>query len=458
MITVRRIPGLMGILLLCALILMPWVAGEHAVAQSAPPRLDLAALMLVPGDLSGPAWSHGGAFMEDMTAEAQNIAAYRGHGTTSQQVATKLRGFGWERKYVKLISRPDGSDPANSVTEVRSYIAEFATADGAAAAFPYLQDISMVPTASNVPGATIGDQSGITKDAGVSLTNHKTFHSLDLSFRIGNLVAGVTLIAYPWHATFSTPDVATTEALGNVLAQRVASPPTPGTTIGSDVLRLGGQQYRFTTYDDAYYRMNGNDIPVGGETPAATKARVASYKDATDVYQLWQGIGGAGLGETLYGSTLLRFPSPDDAASWVENLATILKANPFYGDLKAVPLDASLGDQSLALTYAPGGGGARAPHAILAAVRVGADVTRVHIVPAGSGGVPAGVVAEVAGLQTTCLSGGACPTAAPVPPALAALIAGTLATPVPATPIPATPVASPAASPAAFNEPGLRRD
>ncbi len=447
---------LWAVVVLMMLVLPPWSGATHAMAQGAQPHLDLAALTLVPADVTGPGWVHDGAFVEDQAAEARNMAAYRGGSMTSQQIATKMQSFGWQRKYVNVLTRPEGSDPANSVTELRSYVTEYATADGAAAGFTFLEDESMVPTAADVPGApALGDQSEITKDTGVS-ADGKTYRSLDLTVRVGNLVAGVTLISHPWHATFTTPDVATIAALGQILVQRVASAPAPGTTIGAKVLRLDGEQYRFATFDDAYYRLNGRDIPVSGETATAAKDRVASYEDASDVYQLWQGISGVGTGQTLYGVTLLRFPSPDDAAGWVNSLATILGKNPFYGDLRPATLDANLGDQSLALTYAPGGGNASAPHAILAAVRVGADVARVHIVPAGSGGVPAGVVAELAGLEATCLSGGTCPDPAPAPPALAALIAGTLATPIPATPIPATPVASPAASPAAFSEPRLQ--
>lgn len=433
-------------------------AGAPLVAAQDAPRLDLAALTLVPADLSGPGWVHDGAFMEDRAAEARTMASYRGGSVTAQQIATKMQGFGWQRKYVDVLTRPAGADPTNSITEARAYITEYATADGAAAGFSYLEDESMVATAADVAGTqTVGDQSEITKDAGVD-SSGKSYHSLDLTFRTGNLVAGVTLISSPWHATFTTPDVATIEALGNVLLQRVAAPPAPGTTLGVQVQRLGGEQYRFTTYDDAYYRWNGGDIPIVDETAATAKARVASYKNATDVYQLWQGISGVGTGETLYGVTLLRFPSVDDAASWVDNLETILKANQFYGDIRTASIEGTLGDQAVALTYAPGGGGASAPHATLIAVRVGSDVARVHVVPAGSGGVPPVVVEELAAYQATCLRGGPCPNPTQITPGLAALIAGSLATPVPATPIPATPIASPVASPAALRESEARRD
>lgn len=460
MLAARQFTGWMHVGLAVALgvlLVAPRSGAPRAMAQGAQPRLDLAALTLVPADVPGPGWVHEGAFVEDQAAEARNIAAYRGGGVTSQQVATKMRSFEWQRKYVNVLTRPAGSDPANSVVEARSYVTEYATAEGAAAGFTYLEDESMVKTAADVPDApTLGEQSEITKDSGVA-ADGQTYRSLDLTFRVGNLVAGVTLISHPWHASFTTPDVATIVAVGQILAQRVSAPPAPGTTLGSHVLRLGGEQYRFTTLDDAYYRLNGRDIPVSGETAAAAKARVASYTSAADVYQLWQGISGVGTSQTLYGVTLLRFPSPDDAAGWVNNLATILGKNSFYGDLRPASVTGQFGDQAVALTYAPGGGGATAPHAALMAVRVGSDVARVHVVPAGAGGVPPMVVAELAGLQATCLAGGACPDPAPVTPGLAALVAGTLlATPVPATPIPATPVASPAASPAAISTSRLR--
>ncbi|HKG25061.1 MAG TPA: hypothetical protein VKB09_05390, partial [Thermomicrobiales bacterium] len=299
---------------------------------------------------------------------------------------------------------------------------------GAASGFAYLEDESGVVSAADVPlDLPLGEEAEATRDSGTS--QGRPFRSLDVTFRTGNLVAGVTVVAYP-AAGYANPELAEAEALAAVLASRLSTPPEPGTTIGSAVLRLHDSERPLTTYDDAYFRLAAVDVPLAEESKQDAGARIATYGRATDVYQLWQGIdAGTGAG-FLFGVTLLRFPDAAAATTWVRDLSTLLDANPFYGDL-SVQSAPEIGDQTAALAYAPGGGAAGDPHALLLAVRVGADVARVHLVPQGSvREVPEEALAELARAQSDCLRVLSCPGTFPVPSSLTTPVGVPDATPI----------------------------
>lgn len=410
--------------------------------------LDLAALTLRPEDIEASGWVHVGAFVQPLVAEAADVAGYRGRGLSGSTVADELRAVGWVRKYVAVLGLASSVDPATTTRLVRSYVTEYADAAGAASGFAYLEDESDVPSAEDVPlSRPLGEQAEATRDRGTS--GGRPSRSLDVTFRVGNLVAGVTVVNYP-SRDFVDPEVDEAQGLAEILATRLASPPLPGSTLGGAVLRLDGSERSLTTYDDAYYRLAEVDVTQLGETRREAEARTATYAEATDVYQLWQGVDAGSEAGALYGVTLLRFPDEVAATAWVKGLADLLQANPFYGDLRPASESAAIGDQSVALAYTPGGG-TGAPHALLLAVRVGADVARVHLVPQGQlAEVPIVVLEELARAQVACLQVLSCPDAAAVPVALDTALATAVATPVPAVPTDATPVAAtPGATPEA---------
>jgi hypothetical protein len=392
------------------------------------PGLDVAAMTLRPGDVGQPGWVHDGAFVERLDSEARNEAAYLGRGTSAESVAAKLSAMGWGRMYVDTLIVPSPATPNAPAQRIRSYITEYASAEGAAAGFAYLEDESAIPSAKDIAASrTFGDASELTEDRGVSAVDGRTYRSLDLTFRAGNLVAGVTLIVYP-SKTAVDPQPSAVEALGTILEARVKTPLTNGAGLGRAVARLAPTDRAVTTYDDAYYRLGRADIPVSDESVAATSLRVRTYAEATDVYQLWQGIDASASAGVLYGVTLLHFPSEAAAAAWVTNLQSILAVNPFYGQMRPIDGAPSIGDQSIALGYAAGGG-ANAPRAVLVAVRVGAYVARVHVVPQGqTRDIPVAPVIALAGIEAGCLSGDACGDVLTLPEGLIVTSAG--ATPV----------------------------
>jgi hypothetical protein len=403
--------------------------------------LDLAATALRPGDIGELGWVHLGAFVQSLEAAAANFASYKGHGLAKEEVAGRLRAFGWQREYVSALGLPSKAAASVPSRIVRSYVIEYGDAGGAAAGFVYLEDVSGVPTATDAPlDRALGEQAQATRDRGLS--HGRPFRLLDVTFRMGNLVAGVTVINYPGVA-FADPPLAEAETLATTLAGRLAAAPPPGTTIGAAVLRIADSGRSLPTYDDAYFRLDAADIPLADETAQATAARIATYAGAVDVYQLWQGIDvGTEVG-ALYGVTLLRFPDATAATAWVRDLATILGGNPFYGDLTPLTIPA-LGDQSTELAYVPGGGGKGQPHALLLAVRIGADVARVHLVSQGGlTTVPPEALEALARAQTDCLRALACPASAPIPSPLVAALTAAVATPTAPSPVP---VASPSAT------------
>lgn len=402
--------------ILAVLLLLPGSALAQATAPAGG-ETDLAALALVPADLARagvPGFLHAGAFVEPVTGEARNLAGYWGQGIVASDVADRLRADGWQRKYVSTLQQPGSSDPNQPPRLVRSYITSYADAAGAAAGFAYVNDGPAPPSEQTVTNArSFGAQSKVTRDRGTS-ADGRPFRSLDLTFQQGNLVAGVTIIAYP-SRTFADPDLATGESLAAVLAARVAAP--PAADLGPQVLRFQGEPPAVTTYDDAYYRLAGADVPLTDETPAVAAARTHSYGDAQDVYQLWQGVQTGDGASLLFGETLMRFPSAPAATAWLGNLAFELGHNPYYGDLQ--PLSAPpLGDAVAAFAYTPPAGRARS--AILVATRVGATVGRVQLVPQGRlGTISLEAAVALATAQVACLNAGACQQPATLPPDLA---------------------------------------
>src|SRR5215218_6274823 len=180
------------LLLFTVVAVLSSLANVASIQDSAPPGLDLAALTLRPGDVAEPGWKHAGAFMEDLASEAEIAASYRGDGSTAEDASEQLVAFGWRRMYVDVLDGPTGANAAPN-RRIRSYITEYASAEGAAAGFLYLEDEGAIASAEDVPGTRpFGEQFELTSDKGTSGVDGRPFRSLDLTFRAGNLVAGVT--------------------------------------------------------------------------------------------------------------------------------------------------------------------------------------------------------------------------------------------------------------------------
>jgi hypothetical protein len=369
---------------------------------------DLAALAIRPSDTAQFGWQHGGAFFESIDGIADIEAAYLGQGVAAANVRDTLQGYGWQREYVDTLELPSALDSSVIDQRIRSSITEYRSPEGAAAGFAFLEDEHTVPSATDVPASrTFGEQSELTKERGESAIDGRPYQSLDLTFRVGNLVAGVALVVYP-NATTTAPDQALLESLAALVEARVTAGAGAAPNLGSRAVRLDEFDHRIVTYEDAYIRIDGADVPLSGESTSAAELRTESYLHATDVYQIWLGVDIGSTRGYLYGVTLLAFPTNEDAEAWTADVAGILGENPFYGDLQSAGEIQGIGDQAIALRYIAGGG-ADAPHAMLVAVRVGNLVARVHIVPQGvRSDIPLTTVLAAARAEAACLGAPGC--------------------------------------------------
>lgn len=384
-------------------------------AQSDVP-LDLTAFTLRPSDLPEPGWTHDGAFMESLRSLAIGFAAYWADDTDAAAVQTRLTEIGWQRMYIGELSLA-GSD-GSPRERVRSYVTQYASAAGAAQGFAYLENESFVASASDVPGSRVfGVQSEITRDSGKSAVDGRAFWSLDLTFRSGALVAGVTLIAYA--DADAAPTVERVEALAATMEQRLSTDPADD-GLGVRVMRFDDGAAGITTYEDAYLRLSGVDIPLTGEAEAAATTRTGSYGAAGDVYQLWQGLEIDGDAGELYGVTLLRFADDTVAREWLADLPETLGGIAFYGRLQVLDDvgEAEFTQPAVAMRYVAGGGSTDAPRAALIAVQLGSLVLRVHLVPRGrSDDVPLSALIGLARKGIACANDGACAPLAGLPDA-----------------------------------------
>ena len=417
------------------------IEGSAAIGIATPipsTPLDLAALTLRPSDLDDPAWVHDGAFMQALADLARGHAAYLGPETTADEVMTVLTTAGWEAQYVSSLSLASKSDPAEPAARVRSYVTRYAAPEGAAAGFAFLDDEHAVPAAADIPTAgPHGDASELTRDDGDGTPTH----SLDLTFRMGNLVAGVTLIE-DGSADQKASDQELVERLATRMEERITASASRAIGIGAHTVRLVSERHDIVTFDDAYYRLDAEDVPLGGESSQAASLRTRTYAEAREVYQLWQGIDTGTDDGALFGVTLLRFQDEAAADGWIMDLESTLAETPFYGDLRFVAgaADVGVGDRAVALSFIANGGGGDAPRSMLVAVRFGADVARVHLVPQGTvRSIPLEPVVELARGQAACLGERACPVIVEVPTALSTLLGDER-----------QPVASPEASPDAI--------
>jgi hypothetical protein len=95
-------------------------------------------------------------------------------------------------------------------------VTEFASAEGAALAFPVIEEEGGDETARDVPARPFGEQSEITHYS-QHTPEGSPYKELNLTFRVGNLIADVSVIDY----TDTEPKMATVEALGQALLAKI---------------------------------------------------------------------------------------------------------------------------------------------------------------------------------------------------------------------------------------------
>ncbi len=387
-------------LLLITVLLIPFTLQDEA-QEPATQSPDLAMMVLSPLDDMLTDYKHVGSFDEALVDEARIMASYHGNPDQEQAFRELLEETGFNRKHISALERTGG--PQNDQPEriVRSYVTVFASSEGAATAFAILEDESGIPgTRDLTPALIFGEEADLTESGGFDDQNWP-FRSHDLTFRIGNLVGGVTLVTYPTERGFE-PDQQEVEALGKLLEAKMTD--RFPVSVGVAVSKFDPAYV--VTYDDAYYRLDGRDIPLSGELEDATEARTSSYGIADTVYQVFQGLGGGSSKTMLYSLTLYEFNNEDSAAEWLAGSAETITSNDYYQNLE--PDDPPVGEKSKYIHYVFGPFSSP-PVARISIAQFGTIIARVQLVPDGAlPQVPLELTSNLLTQQLSCLEVESC--------------------------------------------------
>ncbi len=438
-----RNPRGVAVLSLVVTIIAGAVSGE--AAQDATPavaftRPDIAAMTLAPGDLPEGGYGLESGTRLTVTDEAAGVVAYRGGEAVAGPVAdvvARLVAAGWQQRYTAALALPAPADPARVDRRIVTYVTTYANPTGAAAGFGLLEDETAIPTATDVPGGrTIGEQSEITRDTGTISSAGTPFQSLDLTFRIGSLTAGVLI----YDNRNIEPEVAEVEALADALLARMQLTLEPGGPgLGGSAVRLDGAPGTIPFHDEAYEMRGDVIVPYAGETPDLLAAREVQYGLATDVYTVYQALVSGDIepdDDPYLVVRLYRFADDSAATNWLAALPDQLRGLPEeYAEITPLVGGLGAGDESVSLGYAFNASDTLVTRGYLIAVRVGPVVARIQIDALPQ--PPFTAVQALAEAQAVCLSRqteAACPVSVAIP-------AGLL--PAPATPAPAATPATP---------------
>jgi arylsulfatase A-like enzyme len=376
--------------------------------------LDLAAMTLTPLDLDDIGLTGFGQQTSAFLDLEEQVEQYALAGTATpalnsdeSEIRAALSAAGFQRRYQRQLGRParPGAPPSRLRTFVAPYIIEYASVEGAGAGFTLLESEAPEAEMNDVPGTrAIGDRSEITRFRR-STGNGDPYWALDLTFQVDNLVAGVTI----GELGARQPDLATVEALGDLLLAKVRHGQVEGGPGLSNVLlRLKGPDIE--TRSDEYGRLDGQILPNYGETPDELADRASRYGDALVVYGVGQIVARGSPGrtdDTRYGVLLYQFASELDAAGWLESGVERAEQSPNI--IEAIPVAgaAMIGDASATLAIATERGGAGTARGYLIEVQAGAQIAQVQML--GIPDVPLATVETLARAQVDCLQAGFCP-------------------------------------------------
>jgi hypothetical protein len=400
--------------------------------------LDLAAMVLQPEDLGEPGFGTGWSELADAASLAEHLAL--DVGVPVAEVLTGLNDAGYLRRYELWLERGYRQDvatpeaPPNIVEKrVVTAITEYATAEGAAAGFELLERglEDQASVLENSPrtalyedeslATELGDDAEATRYGHITPDTGVPVQNLNLTVRVGNLVADVIVEDH----RNNPPDLAEAEALAATLLARIETVQTDGAPgLSNLVIRPTGE-----SQVDTYLARDGRAIPIFGDSPERTEAFRQSIGSATDVYSVERV-----LGEFPYlQARLYRFPSAEEAANWLAEQPglTIAVPNTGYVDVTEVADAETVGEESRVFRYGFPLDATTTSYGYAVYTRVGDIVARVQVdsVPE----APLASVLELAQAQVRCLQAGGCLETIPLPAALAEPVAtpeaATVATP-----------------------------
>jgi hypothetical protein len=444
---VHRLSLIVSVIMFLALLLpMAAATAQEATPASSPSAgqpLDLAAMALVPTDFNIPGLGRNYAAMYTLDQEVTELAEY--YGTDPAVVREALVAAGWQRKHRSRLQAPEVYGAADPVLaqQVASYVYEYADAEGAAAGFAFIEDESSLPSAGggatpvvggeemaeDIPGTrVIGDESEITRHVGVGAPSGLPFRALDLTFRLDNLVAGVTVRDY----LGGEPDVAEVEALAQTYLERIEQVRAEGGPgLSNRIVRLEAPDIE--PGRDDYTRLSGVDVPDHNESAEALAAKSARAGTSSDIYYVFQRLP-AGSEETgddvAYQAYITRFADEAAASDWLNKGEERLSQIGAFVGVEPMPDATPIGDESR--TYAIDRlSGEQETRGYLIQARVGSDIAEIRLFAQPE--APLAVAEVLAQVQVTCLESAEVCALVPVPAKLVAL--AVLATPVAATPV-----------------------
>lgn len=382
------------VLFLLGMMLLANVSGATpATAQRDNEQIDLAA-MLLGADHFEDAGLDGPFFPRRSGCVTLGQQADISTGS-SQEIADELESQGWLTQCgLGYGSLPPGSEPGGDLSGeasqiVSSYIHLFDDEEGARSGLDFFEDETSILYADG---------------SGDSL-------SRNLTFRIDNLVAGVSIHDF----TGATPDRAIAEALVDVFRDRIEEVLDDGAP-GLSIMALHLERDDLPPMSEGRYGLlDGIADQSALETDAVFGLRIESYRDAEAIYFSRQTIpAGADAPDDIYSYILRLYQFPDDeaAADWLVTLPAVLADTPNHFDV-AIRDDApAYGDESLAIAYAE----TLVNGETVVSDRIAARVGNV-VIDIGFRGamLPAGIAEVVIEVQIECVEAGICVDPVPVP-------------------------------------------
>ncbi len=390
--------------------------------------LELARLVPFPGDAAGaiaglglvPELSSYQSIPDLARVVAENANNNNREGR--EQAEAELAASGFVQRYQSSLAVPAADDPSVFEIQIAAIVTEYDTAETAAASFA-----ASATGGEAVESPLVGDESRVSRQSAEATQTGAVYQSLQLIFRQDRLLI---VINYA-DLLNREPDQALLEAMGQAVQQRgvaVLAGEAPALTRSSLQLNLDGIPR--SSAEQLYGAIDGAMVPLFGESEESINTRATAYTGATDVSVSTSISRGTGENEDAtaeaetaapfsYVTTILRFPSPEDASAWLGDLNEQSPADlrPEFLSLSTVTDAPAFGEGSVTYSFTRQLEGQTAA-GYLTYVQVGADVAAVELAA-----VPEAPFAAFEPLvtgQAECLTAGACPVLADPPAELAA--------------------------------------
>jgi hypothetical protein len=421
-----RLIACLVFLLVALLVPLPAVA-QNPTAGASPvfqegSALDIAAMALTPTDVEAAGLDGYGVGNAVMATSPEVAAEFLLHyrGDAQGATASGLQTAAPDRIYVLNLVRPGRAGEAQSGTAARvvSYVLQFADQEAAEVGFQALAASWISGEMDEMSTTSVaGEQRLLVAGQGrEEPPNGSVYDRLDLLFRTGQLVAGVSHEDY-----LAVPEQAAVEALADSEAARieeVIAGHAPG--LSGRILRLEVPGANSIT--DHYSIVGGVPVRRYDETTEefGQRRNAPAETGMVDQYLIEQQVLGT-LGTSqpplaYYPVGLTRFLDEGAAAEFIDSAPDRL-AGGGREDLSEVEAP-ELGDQSAAFTYRHTRGDGVAFDDYRVYARVGSEVfsmafnTTEELDPA--------AIDALAAIQVACLEGATCLEPAPIPSTLIA--------------------------------------